>query len=205
MAPTQETQLAPAAAARPAWQRLLPVLALVAVAWFGVQWLTRAEDRPQVVQGEAPLLQLTAFDGSQIDLAALWGQGHGQGYGQGRGQGVVVNFWASWCEPCRVEAELFEDAWRAEQARGDAGRDASVLFVGVNRQDTRTAALAFLDEFGVSYPNGADDDSMWSRNFGVIGLPTTFFIDADGIIQSVVWGPITSARELETHLAKIRP
>lgn len=187
MAPSQERELAPAATTRPAWRRLLPVLALVAAAWFGVHWLTRAEDRPQVVQGEAPLLQLRAFDGSQIDLAAL------------RGQGVVVNFWASWCEPCRVEAELFEDAWRAERGKQE------IVFVGVNRQDTRPAAQAFLDEFEVSYPNGADNDSTWSRGFGVIGLPTTFFIDADGIIQSVVWGPITSARELDQHLAKIRP
>ena len=189
MAPTQETQLAPAATTRSAWRRLLPVLALVAAAWFGVHWLTRAEDRPQIVQGEAPLLQLRGFDGTQIDLAAL------------RGQGVVVNFWASWCEPCRVEAELFETAWRAEQARGDAG----IVFVGVNRQDTRAAAQSFLDEFAVSYPNGADDESTWSRSFGVVGLPTTFFIDAEGKIQSVVWGPLTSARELEEHLAKIRP
>src|SRR5215204_3231121 len=106
MAPSQEKELAPAVTARPAWRRLLPVLALVAAAWFGVHWLSRAEDRPQLMEGKAPLLQLQAFDGSEIDLAAL------------RGQGVVVNFWASWCEPCRVEAELFEEAWRAEEGHG---------------------------------------------------------------------------------------
>jgi cytochrome c biogenesis protein CcmG/thiol:disulfide interchange protein DsbE len=186
MAPSQENELAPAVSARPAWRRLLPVLALVAAAWFGVHWLSRAEDRPNLTKGEAPLLQLQAFDGSEIDLAAL------------RGQGVVVNFWASWCEPCRVEAELFETAWRAEQGQG-------ITFIGVNRQDTLEAAEAFLGEFGVSYPNGADTGSVWSRAFGVVGLPTTFFIDADGLIQSVVWGPITNADQLERHLDEIRP
>jgi cytochrome c biogenesis protein CcmG, thiol:disulfide interchange protein DsbE len=186
MAPSQEKQLAPAAIARPAWRRLLPVLALVASAWLGVMWLTRAEDRPRLLQGEAPLLDLPAFDGSSIDLAAL------------RGQGVVVNFWASWCEPCRVEAGLFEEAWRAERNRG-------IVFAGINRQDTRAAAQAFLDEYGVSYANGADDDSKWSRAFGVTGLPTTFFIDAKGQIQGVVWGPITSASQLARYLDKIRP
>lgn len=189
MAPTQEVSPAPAAAPRSAWQRLLPVLLLVAAAWFGVHWLTRNEDRPQVVAGQAPLLTLTTFDGGEIDLAAL------------RGRPVVVNFWASWCEPCRVEAELFEAAWRAEQAREDGG----ALFVGVNRQDTRSAALAFLDEFDVGYPNGADDDGAWGRGFGVIGLPTTFFVDDAGEIQAVVWGPITSAAQLAQQLAKIRP
>jgi cytochrome c biogenesis protein CcmG/thiol:disulfide interchange protein DsbE len=138
------------------------------------------------VQGEAPLLQLTAFDGNQIDLAAA------------RGRGVVVNFWASWCEPCRVEAELFEAAWLAEHDNG-------ITFIGVNHQDTPNAAQAFLKEFGVSYPNGPDTDGAWSRAFGVRGLPTTFFIDGAGIIQSVVWGPITSTDELARHLEKIRP
>jgi cytochrome c biogenesis protein CcmG/thiol:disulfide interchange protein DsbE len=190
MAPTQDSQLAPEAIAAPkraAWRRLLPVLALVAAAWFGVRWLTSAEDRPHLLQGEAPLLQIHTFDGREIDLAAL------------RGQGVVVNFWASWCEPCRVEAELFEASWRAEaeKARG-------IAFIGVNRQDTREAADAFMQEYGVSYANGADEEDRWSDAFGVVGLPTTFFIDAEGKIQSVVWGPITSAAELEGYLEKIR-
>jgi cytochrome c biogenesis protein CcmG/thiol:disulfide interchange protein DsbE len=186
MAPLQEESLAPEAITRPAWRRLLPVLVLVATAWFGVSWLTRIEDRPHLLQGEAPPLQLQAFDGSQISLPAL------------RGQGVVVNFWASWCEPCRVEAALFESAWRAEQGKG-------IAFIGVNRQDTLEAAQAFLDEYEVSYPNGADKDGTWSRSFGVVGLPSTFFIDAQGQIQAVAWGPITSAAELARQLDKIRP
>ncbi|MCC6455507.1 MAG: TlpA family protein disulfide reductase [Caldilineaceae bacterium] len=181
-----EEQPSPAAPARPAWRRLLPVLALVAAAWFGVGWLTRAEHRPARVEGQVPPLQMTAFDGSPIDLGAL------------RGQGVVVNFWASWCAPCRVEAELFEAAWRAERDRG-------IVFVGVNRQDTTAAAQAFIDEFDVSYPNGADSEGTWGRTFGVAGLPTTFFIDPQGEIQAVVWGPIITAGELTRQLDKIRP
>jgi cytochrome c biogenesis protein CcmG/thiol:disulfide interchange protein DsbE len=165
---------------------LLPVLAVVAAAWLGVGWLNRAEDRPHLAQGEAPSVQMTAFDGSTIDLAAL------------RGQGVVVNFWASWCEPCRIEAELLEAAWRAE-------RDNGITFIGVNRQDTAESAHAFLNEFAVSYPNGADEDGIWSRSFGVRGLPTTFFIDPQGKIEAAVWGPLTSAGELARQLDRIRP
>lgn len=186
MAPLQDQPQAPEAVARPAWRRLLPVLALVAAAWIGVQWLTRAAEHPALVQGAAPLLTLATFDGSAIDLAAL------------RGQGIVVNFWASWCEPCRVEAPLFEAAWRAERGNG-------IVFIGVNRQDTRAAAQTFLDEFAVSYPNGADDNNTWSRAFGIIGLPTTYFIDAEGKIQGVVAGPITRAGQLADYLDEIRP
>lgn len=191
MAPIQNELPARETTRRSAWRRLLPVLAVVAAAWFGVGWLNRNEHRPQLYEGTVPALQLQTFDGTTIDLAAL------------RGQGVVINFWASWCEPCRVEAELFEEAWRAEKNAAEI--EEGIVFIGVNRQDTRQAALAFINEFGVSYPNGADEGSVWSQTFGIVGLPSTFFIDANGQIQAVVWGPITTAQELAQQLEKIRP
>ena len=192
MAPSHQTQQAPEVFLRPAWRRLLPVLVLVAAAWFSVQWLT-AEDHAPLIQGEAPLLDLQTFDGRTIRMAAL------------RGQPVVVNFWASWCEPCRVEAELFVRAWAAENAAQDPMQEGKgIVFIGVNHQDTPEGAAAFIEEFGISYPSGADTTGEWSRAFGVFGLPSTFFIDADGQIQAVMLGPVTSARELERQLQKIR-
>src|SRR5262249_48944804 len=115
-----------------------------------------------------------------------------------RGRGVVVNFWASWCEPCRAEAALFATAARAEKDRG-------ITFIGVNTQDTPEPARAYLAQYAIDYPNVADDDGLWRKRFGVAGLPTTFFIDAQGEIQSIILGPVAGAEELARQLDKIRP
>ena len=92
------------------------------------------------------------------------------------GRPVVVNFWASWCGPCRQEAPIFEQLSQEYSERG-------VLFIGVNIQDAEADAEAYLSEFTISYPNGSDEDGSISIDYGVIGIPVTFFINRDGIVQ----------------------
>jgi cytochrome c biogenesis protein CcmG/thiol:disulfide interchange protein DsbE len=91
------------------------------------------------------------------------------------GKPIVINFWASWCPPCREESPILERAWRAY--KGEA------LFVGIDIQDTESEARAYLREFGITYPNGLDANGRITVDYGVIGLPVTFFVDKQGIVE----------------------
>jgi cytochrome c biogenesis protein CcmG, thiol:disulfide interchange protein DsbE len=99
-----------------------------------------------------------------------------------RGQLVLVNFWASWCHPCREEARTLEAAWREYRDRG-------VLLVGVDVWDKEEDARAFLQEFGVTYPNGPELSGL-SVEYGLTGIPETYFIDSTGQLVRHRIGPL---------------
>ena len=144
------------------WATRLPVvvgLVLVALLAYGFV-SSRAGSRPQL--GElAPSFSLTLMDGSEVALADL------------RGQVVVLNFWASWCAPCRREAPALQSVWEATQDQG-------VAFIGVTYHDAKDASLDFLQEYGITYPNGVDDMGQISRDYGVSAVPETYVIDREG-------------------------
>lgn len=101
-----------------------------------------------------------------------------------RGTPVVLNFWASWCDPCRTEAPILERGWR------DAGRE-GVVFLGVDIQDVREDARNFLRELSVSYPTIREPGKDTARSYGATGIPETYFISARGQVVGHVLGVVT--------------
>jgi cytochrome c biogenesis protein CcmG/thiol:disulfide interchange protein DsbE len=110
-----------------------------------------------------------------------------------RGSPVVLNFWASWCPPCREEAPRLERLWRERRARG-------VVVLGLDMQDLTGDAREFIREFGISYPNVRDPGDEVARDWGVTGLPETFFLSARGRVVAHVIGAI-STPQLEEGIA----
>jgi len=150
---------------------VLPVLALLA---YGFRTDPRAIPSP-LVGRPAATFALTGFDGAPVTLGAL------------RGKVVVLNFWASWCNPaCYDEAPVLEQAWRTYRERG-------VVVVGVDMQDTAEAARVFIQRFGLTFANAPDPQGKVAVEYGVYGVPETFFVGRDGTIRAKHVGALTDA------------
>jgi len=162
---------------------VVPVLVLLA---YGFR--TDPRDIPSPLVGKpASSFKLTAFDGKPVALESL------------RGQVVVVNFWASWCYPaCYEEAPSLERAFKAYKDRG-------VAMVGVNFQDTDEPARRFLTQFGHTFPNAPDPAGRVSVDYGVYGVPETYFIDKKGRVRFKQVGPVSDEmlkQQIERLLAE---
>jgi cytochrome c biogenesis protein CcmG/thiol:disulfide interchange protein DsbE len=150
---------------------VVPVLLLLA---YGFRTDPRAIPSP-LVGKPAPAFALKLFDGGSLSLADF------------RGKVVVLNFWASWCYPaCYEEAPVLEQGWRTYRERG-------VVVVGVDIQDTEEAARKFIDQFSITFPNGPDPKGKISVDYGVYGVPETFFIDRRGQIRFKHVGAVTDS------------
>ena len=148
---------------------LIGVLAVIMV--FAVQLSNRRQIQPQ--PGEtAPDFELVNFNGEPIRLSDM------------RGQIVIINFWGSWCPPCRAEAPDLEDIYRAYRDRG-------VEMIGVNWLDTDRSARAFMAEFDLTYLNGPDIGETVARRYNIQGAPENFVVDRDGTVVYSVPGPVT--------------
>ncbi len=136
-------------------------------------------------RGSAPNFEFTTFEGQKLALSRL------------EGKGVVLNFWASWCVPCREEMPYFEITYQAYKDRG-------VVFVGLAMQDRPEDSQVFLEELRITYPNGPDDGGDISVRYGVAGLPTTVFIAPDGKVARN-WQGALSEEQLVAFVEEIAP
>jgi cytochrome c biogenesis protein CcmG/thiol:disulfide interchange protein DsbE len=162
-----------------AWALLMGLLALVAVQ-------LRASLQGVLTRGEqAPDFSLTTFDGQTITKADL------------EGKVVLLNIWASWCLPCEQEAAHLQQAWELYEARGD------VMFLGIAYVDTEKESLAYLERFGITYPNGPDLGTNIFLAFRAQGVPETFVINRLGEVASVKIGPYTNLEEITAVIDRL--
>ncbi len=151
---------------------LVPAVGFVALLWIGLQ---RA-DPDVTAESRAPAFELPRLEGGSLSSSEL------------EGRPVVINFWASWCIPCREEAPLLERTWREY-------KDDGVVIVGINIKDSVTAAKEFIDEFDITYPIVRDESGELERAFGLTGLPETFFIDHEWKFIGSASGSEVGARQ----------
>ncbi len=134
------------------------------------------DDRMPEVGSPAPDFVLPSLDGGEPISSQDF-----------RGKTIVLNFWASWCPPCRAEMPDFQELWEERQESDDL----VILAVDFLAEDTVEAASAFVEEFELTFPVVTDTpDSDVAERYGVRGLPATFFIDRNGILRQISLGPV---------------
>ena len=140
----------------------------------------------QTVGDTAPAFTLKALDGNAVSLSDF------------KGHPIVINFWASWCRPCRDEMPVMVEAYRAH-------KDSGLIILAVNGRDQETSmrpVRRFVAEFQMSFPVLLDEHGDLRKRYALRGLPTSVFIGADGLVRGLIIGPFTPAT-FETHLNEI--
>ncbi|HWO93699.1 MAG TPA: redoxin domain-containing protein [Dehalococcoidia bacterium] len=174
---------------------LAAVAAIVGVIWAieqrndgaevaGDTGIVESEPGAEADEGKpAPDFVLEAIEGGSVRLSD---------YG---GRPVFVNFWATWCKPCRQEIPEMVEAFDRYAGEG-------LVIIAINVQESRDAAQGFVDEFGMDFPVGLDVRGDVAEAYRVLGLPTSFFIDRNGVIQAIHRGPL-NADQMDDRLQEI--
>lgn len=159
-----------------AWVLLFFLLGFIAAV------LLLKQQGPISIGHKPPSFDITTFDGQQISSANL------------TGKVVLVNFWASWCVTCEQEAVDLESAWQYYQPRGD------VVFLGIAWTDTENKSLAYIQQHGITYPNGPDLGTRISQAYRITGVPETYIIDKQGKLASLKLSPYDSLDEIKSAI-----
>lgn len=139
-------------------------------AFFNVPTMMPSSTPP--ARGEAP---------PEFTLMGL--DGHSHSLKDYRGKAVILNFWASWCAPCRVEMPLLQTTWERLSNK--------LVVLGINTGEDEKTITGFMNELNLTFPVLLDQENLVARRYSVFGLPTTYFVDANGILKDRSLGPLT--------------
>ncbi|MGD8189148.1 thiol-disulfide oxidoreductase ResA [Brevibacillus ginsengisoli] len=165
--------------------RVVILVILLAALIFAVYSSFKKDQATISVGDVAPNFSLQQLDGSQVKLSDL------------RGKAVVLNFWGSWCDPCKAEMPEIEKQW-------EKNKDKGIVFTGVNIGESPITVKQFVDQFGVTFPIWLDQQREITRLYNIGPIPTTFFIDKNGVVQAIVTGQMNESI-IREKVAKILP
>jgi cytochrome c biogenesis protein CcmG, thiol:disulfide interchange protein DsbE len=169
---------------QPTWLMLIVCLALIGLVIFMISALVNHHSTKLTIGDQVSPLKLTTFDGEDINTADL------------DGKVIVVNFWASWCNTCSIEAPMLEQAW--ERYRNLE----TVVFLGVAYKDKVPEAINFLSRYNILYDNALDQNYRLAQALQLQGIPETYIIDQYGRLAYKKLGPFPS---LESIISAIDP
>jgi len=169
----------------------MALLLVAGLAWIalsrvpGEEITTRHDRPPQPQRGfPAPDLSLETLEGETIALSDL------------RGQVVIINFWATWCPPCRAEMPALQKVY-------EQYRDQGLTILAVNQQESNQRVADFTGQFGLTFPILMDRDGRVFARYRVTALPTTFFVDREGVIREVTIGGPMSEPFIESQVTAL--
>ena len=171
---TEAPVIKPQAQRLPIWVGVLAFMALFGFLLLLALGLKTVQAGPIVIGQHVPPITLTTFDGKNLITTQM------------TGKVIVINFWASWCQPCASEAADLQTAWEQYQPGGQ------VVFLGVDYVDTPPEAKGYLSQFNITYPNGPDLGTRISQTFHIQGVPETYVIDRTGKLAYKAIGPFSS-------------
>jgi thiol-disulfide isomerase/thioredoxin len=134
----------------------------------------------------APDFKLNGLDGPEVSLASF------------RGRPVLLNFWATWCGPCQMEMPMLQEIYQKWAGKG-------LVLLAVNLQEDPASVREFVEDAGYTFPVLLAPGNEVPLAYNIRGIPTTFFVDADGVIRDIKIGAFFGVEEIESKLAKIMP
>ena len=165
---------------------LIAILVMILTSGLLITGCTDGSEPTATVGKAAPDFQLQNLDGQSISLNDL------------KGKPVLVNFWATWCRPCVSEMPYIQEIYDEWSGKG-------LIVLAINIGDSSSEAEQFLQDHNLSLPVLLDTNKAVAQRYNIRGIPTTFFIDKDGIIQEKIIGAFPNKEAIENRLDKIMP